>query len=158
MEEIIIDGVNVSGCGNINGFYECLKYSHRQPIMHDDIYTYDKCSDHNNCIYKQLKRKEAECETLMEEKTKLNLIIDRLLKAGGYSEDTCNPYDFEEVYQDLEYKRNQFEEYKQALEKIEEKCQKHIDFCKDNKKNCELCSLEPCDDILTLQIIKECKE
>lgn len=44
-----------------------------------------------------------------------------------------------------------------CLNKIEKFCKVHTDFCKDNKKNCELCPHEPCEDVLILQLIKQVK-
>lgn len=66
------------------------------------------------------------CETLkeeikqaFEEKDKLNVIIDRLLFASGYDTTTASAEDFEDVYENMSYKQNKFDEYKQALEEIE---------------------------------------
>lgn len=62
-KQIIIDGVDVSECEyynkddktcrEVNGKYET------------DICDFDKC-ENSNCYYKQLKRKEQECEKLKE--------------------------------------------------------------------------------------------
>lgn len=52
----------------------------------------------------------------------------------------------------------QLQRYRQCLDEIEGICKVHTDFCKDNKKNCELCPHEPCEDILILEKIKEVKE
>lgn len=51
-EPVMIDGVDVSGCSYYNplGNYNCGGTK--------------KCSQWSNCYYKQLKRKEQECETL----------------------------------------------------------------------------------------------
>ena len=64
-KQMIIDGVDVSGCEyynkddktcrEVNGKYET------------DICDFDKC-ENSNCYYKQLKRKEQECEELEEER------------------------------------------------------------------------------------------
>lgn len=51
-------------------------------------------------------------------KKNLNTIIDRLLSKSGYNQNTASAEDFEDVYQDMEYKRERFKEYKQALEEI----------------------------------------
>ena len=152
-EEIIINNINIKFCKHKVYDASCNDYKcDARPETNNafEIIDYETCQKCPNCYYKQLKRKEKECEKLMEEKTNLNLIIDRLLKAGGYSEDTCNPYDFEEVYQDLEYKINQFKKYKQALEKIEEYTTKLKKLAKDDVAYHYLDTV--------LQIIKECKE
>ena len=57
-KQIIIDGVDVSGC-----------IFHSLTIMSYAGYNYCKCFEcacecHNDCYYKQLKRKEQECEWL----------------------------------------------------------------------------------------------
>ena len=54
-KQVIIDGVDVSECSNNEG---------KLCSMSREAYCY--CSDKPNCIYKQLKRKEQECE---QEKT-----------------------------------------------------------------------------------------
>lgn len=48
-KQIIIDGCDVSGCEHYDGV--CLGNHH-----------YKWCKDNDNCYYKQLKRKEQECE------------------------------------------------------------------------------------------------
>lgn len=67
-----------------------------------------------------------------------------------------------EIYKVRCYQRycyyKQLQQLKAALNEIEELCKVHTDFCKDNKKNCELCPHEPCEDIIILQKIKEVKE
>lgn len=55
-KQIIIDGVDVSGCKN-SRYYD--------NICHCDLcYTEKTCKDFKNCYYKQLKRKEREYEEL----------------------------------------------------------------------------------------------
>ena len=53
-ENIIIDGVDVSGCEHYDEV--CLGNHH-----------YKWCKDNENCYYKQLKRKEQECQELKKE-------------------------------------------------------------------------------------------
>ena len=54
-KQIIIDGIDVSGCEDYGyrgkAGYWCHNYD-------------EPCTDYPNCNYKQLKRKEEECETL----------------------------------------------------------------------------------------------
>ena len=57
-KQIIIDGVDVSGCKHYDDL-DC--YAQRDNCG----YPLD-CKDHPNCYYKQLKRKEQECERLKE--------------------------------------------------------------------------------------------
>ena len=71
-KQIIIDGVDVSGCEfynkddktcrEVNGKYDT------------DICEFDKCKN-SDCNYKQLKRKEQECEKLKEGYLELTDIV-----------------------------------------------------------------------------------
>jgi hypothetical protein len=54
-KQIIIDGVDVTGCEY------CSRYADTT-IYHCDWI--GECKEHPNCYYKQLKRKEQECEEL----------------------------------------------------------------------------------------------
>lgn len=120
-EQIIIDGVDVRGCKDRYCGTNCGNTGLSCPdIMYEN---------NANCYYKQLQRKEQECEELkrqlknsFEEKTILNTIIDRLLFNSGYNQCTASAEELEDVYADMEYKREAFEDYKQALGKIEEYC------------------------------------
>ena len=62
----IIDGVDVSEC---EFFEECeIKIDDSECLAHSRHYYegtfYDCCDEHPDCYYKQLKRKERECEEL----------------------------------------------------------------------------------------------
>ena len=70
-KKIIIDSIDVNGCpdisGHVNDFgeYECLC----RCIFGDGsddygVIGHEMCKDNPNCHYKQLKRKEQECERL----------------------------------------------------------------------------------------------
>ena len=56
-KEIIIDGVDVSGCEDFG-----LRLSNKKVLEWCHNYD-DHCKDYPNCYYKQLQRKEQECET-----------------------------------------------------------------------------------------------
>lgn len=105
-KEIIIDGVNVAGCDYaILPKDSCL--AKPQPYAKETSCI--ACKEHNtklnfcknnpNCYYKQLQRKEQECEELKEASLTL---------AEG-----------------LNYRQNKLDNYKQALKKIEEYCKNH---------------------------------
>ena len=77
----------------------------------------------------KLKAKEQECEELkkdlhknFEEKDKLHLIIDRLLEASGYDTNTASAEDFEDVYENMRYEKQQLDQLKQTLAEIKEIC------------------------------------
>ena len=125
-KQIIIDGVDVSGC-------EWYSSTYFKPC--------DGCKNTPNCYYKQLKRdeqrivelnktikaKEQECEELkkdlhqnFEEKDKLHLIIDRLLEASGYDTNTASAEDFEDVYENMRYEKQQLDQLKAEKESLKE--------------------------------------
>ena len=63
-KEIITDGVDVSGCEYYNKDDKtCREVNGKYDT---DICEFDKCKN-SNCYYKQLKRKEQECEELKTE-------------------------------------------------------------------------------------------
>lgn len=55
-DKVMIDGVNVSGCLNFD----------KSDKIHCCDFPYDKCEGVPNCLYKQLRRKEQECEELRQ--------------------------------------------------------------------------------------------
>ena len=64
-KQIIIDGCDVAGCEYLGLYKECkLKCGSCCPI---------DCSDNPNCYYKQLKRKEQECQQAMDNYVQLDL-------------------------------------------------------------------------------------
>ena len=67
----------------------------------------------------KLYKKEQECEELkkdlhqnFKEKDKLHLIIDRLLEASGYDTNTASAEDFEDVYENMRYEKQQLDQLK----------------------------------------------
>ena len=115
---IIIDGVDVKDCKRRIGKDNYCRY-YKRP-----------CSENNfNCIWKKYLRKEQECEELkkdlhqnFKEKDKLHLIIDRLLEASGYDTNTASAEDFEDVYENMRYEKQQLEQLGQTLTEIKEMC------------------------------------
>ena len=84
-------------------------------------------------------RFEQEIKSLYEEKNCLHKIIDRLLENSGYSKDIASAEDFEDVYEDMQIKRNKLieleqenAELKEALEEIRRTMQ---DIIKDNGRH-----------------------
>ena len=74
-KQIIIDGVDVSGCK----YFDCCNKECKAEyyIRHGyEIVEYDSCKENPNCYFKQLKRKEQECEELKSDLTDLSKIID----------------------------------------------------------------------------------
>ena len=107
-KEIIIDGVDVSGCNELwlnsenNYNSKCIRFK--------DVYS--KCScckDNPNCEYKQLQRKTAECEELISK-------TDFYLQKIETLEDKC-------------------EELKERLERIEEDLKHDCVDCMNIRSN-----------------------
>ena len=65
-KQIIIDGVNVSGCEKQGETIAGITCGNGERIrLANEIITKHKlCKDNPNCVYKQLKYKEQECERL----------------------------------------------------------------------------------------------
>lgn len=127
-KQIIIDGIDVSRCnhkGNGEG-NKCNAHSNK-------VFDFE-CCDFHNCYYKQLKRKEQECEELknelhknFEEKDTLHLIIDRLLEASGYDTNTATAEDFEDVYEHMRYEQQQLDQLKAENDELKEEQNKKRD-------------------------------
>ena len=71
-EQIIIDGIDVSKCefliiNNDKQLCRCIKSDLFGGIEFVENAKNGNCKDNPNCYYKQLKRKEEECERLKEE-------------------------------------------------------------------------------------------
>lgn len=102
-EQIIIGGVDVSGCEY---------YGQGICNIPDVIETYDSCIDKGACYFKQLQRKEKECEEVSNEIVELNVKYETVVNLAKKNAD-ANEY----CLQELE-KENQ--KLKQALDEIEE--------------------------------------
>ena len=100
-EQIIIDGVDVSGCEY---------YAQGICNIPDVIETYDSCIDKGACYFKQLQRKEKECEEVSNEIVELNVKYETVVNLAKKNAD-ANEY----CLQELE-KENQ--KLKQALNEI----------------------------------------
>ena len=75
-QKIMIDNVDVSEC---EFFEECeIKIDDSECIAHSRHFYegtfYDCCDEHPDCYYKQLKRKEQECEELKQTLTEIKEI------------------------------------------------------------------------------------
>ena len=87
-----------------------------------DFYNGKYCNKENCSL---LKAKEQECERFkkdllqnFEEKDKLHLIIDRLLEASGYNTNTASAEDFEDVYENMRYEKQQLDQLKAENEDL----------------------------------------
>ena len=119
-KQIIIDGVDVSGCKHYKNRTCIADY-----CLTDMPFGEAKCELNPNCHYKQFKRKEQECEELknelhknFKEKDTLHLIIDRLLEASGYDTNTASAEEFEDVYEHMRYEQQQLDQLKAENEDL----------------------------------------
>ena len=135
-KQLIIDGVDVSGCEHFNdsGNYNCRGCR--------------RCNDNPNCYYKQLKRKEQECEELKN--FHINLV--------GVKE--CEIKELAELKADnkhlnglLNQALKELEEHREAFEKVRELIQKEIADC-EHCDDCTNCEYNCC----TRQILQICDE
>lgn len=118
-KEIVIDGVDVSGClfyqSNFEEDYD-IKIKHFCSNWHNSC----ESSNNSNCYFKQLKRKEQECDELKEELAR----IEEDLK-----------------YQCVDCMNIKSDRYRKGLEEIEKNIK---DYCKnmcmtETKETCEGC-------------------
>ena len=81
-KQIIIDGVNVSGCEKQGETIAGITCGNGERIRFaNEIITKHKlCKDNPNCVYKQLKAKEQECEELKEKVKKYGEINEQETK------------------------------------------------------------------------------
>ena len=100
-KQIIIDGVNVSGCDfydknkkycltlkmDIRGFknHSCFSGDFQKCIQDSKVCPYTFCENNHNCYYKQLKRKEQKLERITN-----MLFIGQCSNCEGYSPNCSN--------------------------------------------------------------------
>lgn len=143
-KQIIIDGVDVSGCKHIDA--DCFNCEIFAEVCHEVF---------PNCHYKQLKRKEQECEILKEkleqqkgytvsyksyvyeQKKQLNEQLDQLKAENEKLKEKFKKFfdiDNQECW-DIAFLNNEKERYKQSLDEIEEKLIKFCDDCDGREDN-----------------------
>ena len=81
-KQIIIDGVDVSGCpyskiGKYNKYCEQDLYDDGTPVF--------TCDEYTNCYYKQLKRKEQECERLKQTLAEIKEVAENAYCLTNYT-------------------------------------------------------------------------
>ena len=116
-KEIIIDGVDVSGCKN----FSCGKCEEENKIPITINHFTADCRMYPNCYYKQLKRKEQECEFS-------NLRIIQLQETLSQYETDLSTKDCivetcKAQYKELKAELEQYKKSKQAsYEEMQKKC------------------------------------
>ena len=128
-EQIIIDGVNIAEC-------EYHYDIHKTMLVDGNIKTFKNyCQINNdgcygiNCYFKQLARKEQECEQLNKRASSLGEIADNLQQRNHHLTQECEELkekirikDDENSNLNKKYRQEQAEKfsYRKALEEIEE--------------------------------------
>lgn len=135
-KETIIDGVDVSGC---------CQYMPR--YMEDyDIDTLDYCRhyfkpckdvDVKYCYYKQLKRKEQECEELKKERDTLSVTRDKLLDDLWVVEENLKDYT-----EHFNKASDELDQLKQTLTEIKEIAKNMNNECFYDDFDCEDCDMK----------------
>ena len=85
-EEIIIDGIDINKCQHYTGNVEYL--SREWTCRAETIGT--KCEENPNCYYKQLKRKEQECEKYKQVLNEIKEIINEPCIICNKTCEECN--------------------------------------------------------------------
>lgn len=132
MTELIINGVDVSECKLFTQEYD-LDFSKCGKICTDTF-----CKYKHNCLLKQLKRKEQECEkykTLLMQKDEVNALMDDLGQI--WNSDPCEICTYKQDYQRLANQYNAVVEQNKQLQTELSKIKKDIDriFCYSCKRD-----------------------
>ena len=140
-KQIIIDGVDVAKCRCFTSEWDFNNCGH--------ICKGTECKYKRLWYKKQLQAKEQECEELKEElhqnfkeKDRLHLIIDRLLEASGYDTNTASAEDFEDVYENMRYEKQQLYQLKQTLQEIKEIAENMNEECFCDDFDCMNCDMQ----------------
>ena len=131
-ESTIINGVDVSGCESL--------IKEKQDIYCGTANStkYNKCSHNSNCCYKQLKRKEHECLTLINKNNKLEEKYNTLkMKNDGKNAQ----------YNNLKQECRKYKKYKKCIKSIRDEleyslhCESEECGC-DDYKECLECTIK----------------
>ena len=89
-----------------------------------ELKAYKDVNEDFKTAWEELKAENEELKNKLhknfEEKDKLHLIIDRLLEASGYYTNTASAEDFEDVYENMRYEKQQLDQLKQTITEIKE--------------------------------------
>lgn len=111
-KEVIIDDVNVAGC-------EAYFHDTWHNMSHClDRYSEIKCEceDYPNCYYKQLQRKEQECEKLkvkLMQKDEVNMFFNT--PVDGWNDDPCKICPYKQDFQRLQAENEELKKFKNRL-------------------------------------------
>ena len=137
-KEIIIDGVDVSGCDEL--WLNSEKNYDSKCIRFKDVYSQcSYCKDNPNCEYKQLQKEKFE-----------NLNNRQMVESA---ENLI--YENSELIKNLKEKEKECDKYKQALNNIEEYFECKCKICRDKP---ELLDCSFCEHKTILDIINKAKD
>ena len=135
-EQIIIDGVDVSGCKSLDGWKHCnccndlIKTIYPKATkchVEEDL----RCETYPNCYYKQLARKTQECEEL---KNTLKKLTRGVVLPAIQEPEVINLTD----------------RYRKALEEIEKELKEDV-YCESQECGCD--DFEECLNCVKTQIL-----
>lgn len=118
-EEIIIDGVDVSECEKLGETIDGITcgLGKRIRFANEIITKHNLCKNNPNCYYKQLKRKEQECEELKKERDTLNTTRNKLLDDLWVVEENLKDY-----MEHFNKASDELDQLKQTLTEIKDMC------------------------------------
>ena len=130
-EQIIIDGVDVSGCVQFTQEGDCCNLG-------------GGCKGWPNCYFKQLKRKEQECEKLNNEIIDMNSIIEDAAINLGNKDFTLYdlPFEIKKLRQECETLKAEEKYLKQCCQKAGEELAKHSFEYDGKEKNLVVQAIE----------------
>lgn len=160
-KEIIIDGVDVSECEKLGETIDGITcgLGKRIRFVNEIITKHNLCKNNPNCYYKQLKRKEQECERLKKE-----LQAQRAFTAHEQKLISCVAYDEScKTGNDCKQKKYIFKDkikLKQTLTEIKDICKTNV--CKHCHSKLKIddnyCkNIKDCDCYKILQKISKCE-
>lgn len=154
-KQIIIDGVNVSECecmmedyqqaNNLKGGYEHIKNVCELGERGSEYYNLF-CKYNPNCNYKQLKRKEQECEELHSRTASIIYsLTGGRLSYSTYTLEGCEQAYHDQLEIDVERATKELEEKLQAKEQECEKLKHKVELMMD----CTSCKIDEYKQTLT---------
>lgn len=139
-KQIIIDGVNVREC-------ECFYINDSHPERKECINPYCKglCKDNPNCCFKQLKRKEKECEELHSRTASIIYsLTGGRLSYSTYTLEGCEQAYHDQLEIDVERATKELQEELKAKEQECKSLEEEIRGCRIGIKNISIENTEIC--------------
>ncbi|MBQ2395928.1 MAG: hypothetical protein II304_02630 [Bacteroidales bacterium] len=134
-KQIMIDGVNVLNCGHYSQFEgktENACYIMQKTFIREEEISkeYCSCETNPNCYYKQLKRKEQECEELVSKGNQL----DKKCKQQSWDIGNLG-YKIKNQRHEINNRLKQLDQLKMENEELREKCKKYGEINEQETKD-----------------------